>query len=263
MTRLSDELLSGRPSALADPLRGWLESRRFCRFVEDHLPKVRKKLRGASDRETARDLLLELETAFRLVSDKRLSVAYEPTPGGSARGPDFAVRYTTKLQVTLEVTRLRGSSAASGTDGEHATPAAQRRLDTQRLRPVLALKLGQVTVDGANVLLIGTDDAPPSERDLGDLMKALRREAEAGPVEALTRLGFKSRGDYLRRLSALSAIVVRPAPDMAALSAATSAPAPNAASQDHMPEATCWLNPVARTPLPNDVRSALLTALTG
>jgi len=236
------EILGGRPSALGVRLEAWLGSRRFSHFVEDHLPKIRKKVRGVQDQESARDLLLELDTAYRLVGDKRLRVFYEPVPPASARGPDFAVTYTTKLELMLESTRLRGSAGASPQERPQA-------LDSQRFAAVLGIKLGQVVIDRPNVLLIGLEGAPPAVEELVDLLRTVRQGVETASSESLSRQGFRTRGDYFRRLAGVSAIVVRRAPDLEAEAEEFSA--------------AWWLNPAARSPLPNDVRGALIGALTG
>ncbi len=236
------EILGGRQSPLGRRLEAWLGSRRFSRFVEDHLPKVRKKVRSVQDQDSARDLLLELETAYRLVGDKRFKVVYEPVPRSSARGPDFAVTYTAKLEVMLESTRLRGSAGAPRQERPQA-------LDAQRFATVLGIKLGQLVVDRPNVLLIGVEGEPPAEEELVELLRTVRQGAESAASESLMRQGFRTRGDYFRRLAAVSAIVVRRAPDL------------NTELEEF--SATWWLNPATRTPLPNDVRGALIGALTG
>ncbi len=243
-TRLLCELLGDEPHALAGALEGWLGSRRFAAFAAEHLTKVRKKLRSAQDDDSARDLLLELDTAYRLVGDKRVSVTYEPTPAGSTRGPDFSVRFTDRLEVMVEVTRLRRPA-----DGGAASSAG---LDARRLAGVLALKLGQTVADRPNALVVGLHDEPPSDDGLSALLKEVRHDAETTDAQALLKRGFRHRGEYLRRLARLSMVIVKRAPDLGNDTAAgPGAPVPVAS----------WSNPQARTPLPNDVRAALLTAL--
>lgn len=231
---LLEGLLGDEPHELAGVLEGWLASRRFASFAREHLTKVRKKLRGARDEASARDLLLELAAAYGLVQDKRLTVVYEPTTNGSARGPDFAVRYTTREEVMLEVTRLRG--------------AENDALDARRLAGVLALKLGQTVPNRANVLLVGVEGDPPDADGLAALIDEVRRDVETTDAGALLRLGFRHRGEYLRRLARLSAVVVRRAPRLGA-------------EPREGPPPSLWSNPQARAPLASDVRGALLAGL--
>jgi len=250
-SRVLDELLQGTPHPLTARLESWFTARRFAGFVSAHLPKVRKKLRGARDPEAARDLLLELDAAYRLLQDKRLTVAYEPTPGGSSRGPDFAVRYTTRLEVMVEVTRTRRQAGPPASHGGAAKApfGSVATLDAHRLAGVLFLKLGQTLIDRANVLVIGTEGAPPSNGELAEHLKAARMGAESEAPSALARQGFKSRGDYLRRFASLSAVVVRRAPTLA--------------DDGLEPDAAIWSNESARAPLSNDVRAAVIGALAG
>ena len=246
--RLLGELLGDQPHPLASHLESWLGSRRFADFAREHLPKIRKKLKAAYEPETARDLLLELETAYSLVKDKRLTLVYEPTPGGSARGPDFSVRFTTRLSLMLEVTRLRGQAVAGPSNGYYpGIGAPEGEFDAQRLAGVLGPKLRQVVPNSQNVLLIGTDGPLPDDAELTDHLAFLRQTAETSPPEAFEKRGFRSRGDYLRRLDLLSAVILRRAPRLEKVGVA--------------PEGAVWANPNARMPLPNDVRSALLNAL--
>ena len=89
----------------------WLtDSRRFKVFVIAFRTKIRKKLRGARDPESVRDLRLELETAYLLLTEKALSLVYEPPAEAGTRGPDFAVTLTSGTTFMVEVTRLRSAA---------------------------------------------------------------------------------------------------------------------------------------------------------
>src|SRR5512140_1336203 len=82
---LTDSLLlslfDGKPHPLAPLLVDWLgTSRRFAAFVSANETKIRKKLRSTREPESLRDLQLELETAYLLLQERSLSVAYEPQP---------------------------------------------------------------------------------------------------------------------------------------------------------------------------------------
>lgn len=239
-SQLLDDLLDGQPHSLAATLETWLFSRRYRTFVSDHRLKIRKKLRGAQDPESARDLLLELEVAYRLTQDKRFSVSYEPVPAGESRGPDFGVRFTTSIEFMIEVTRLRGVTA-------EASPAAGHGVEARRLASVLALKLGQTVAYRANLLVVGTDTNTPGGEELATLMKEIRHDAETTDPEALLKKGFRHRGEYLRRLERISAIVVKRAPSLEE-------------EQVDSVSAT-WRNPHARTPLPRGVQTAVSNLL--
>src|SRR5678815_3846242 len=109
---LTDELLNylfdGKPHLLAESMGAWLtSSRRYASFVHDVRDKIRKKIRVTQDQETLLDLRLELETAYLLLQERTLSLAYEPQLAERVRSSDFAVTYTTSLTFMLEVTRLR------------------------------------------------------------------------------------------------------------------------------------------------------------
>ncbi len=255
---LLDTLFEGRAHALAPTVAAWLtSSRRFVRFVRDHETKIRKKLRAAKDPESVRDLHLELETAYQFTLVKAFTPMYEPATGTS-RGPDFAVRFTTSLEFMVEVTRVRAEPDASTVhelghpgviDGEPGGGAGDT-LSDRRLAGVLASKLGQTVVGHANLLIVGVDTPPPSAEELDASFRRIRRRVEASDADTLRRQGFGGRGDYLRRAEALSAILVRPAPDP------WRAPRPTVA-----PPVVFWSNPQAAVPLPTKVRSAVLQVM--
>lgn len=97
-------------------------------------------------------------------------------------------------------------------------------------------------------------------------------DAETMPVEALISRGFNDRGDYLRRLASLSAILVKRVPALENGGGGPvlevgedgplqrSAAGPLAAGRPGL-GAAFWSNPDARFPLPNDMRGALLGAI--
>ncbi len=112
-----DELLAtlfdGQPHPLDSSMAMWLaSSRRFTAFVSANHTKIRKKLRSADEPDNVRDLRLELETAWLLLRERSLSVAYEPQHPREGRSPDFAVTFTTSLTFMVEVTRLRPAASA-------------------------------------------------------------------------------------------------------------------------------------------------------
>lgn len=241
-----EDLVDSSLHLLAAPLNERLTSRRFAAFVDGHLTKIRKKLRTVADVDSARDLLLELDVAYRLVQDKRLTLEYEPTPGGRSRGPDFMAHFTTRFAFMLEVTRLK----ESGQNGERGAV-----LDARRLAAILALKLGQFGPEQPNVLVVGTDDDLPASTTLGAHMKAIRHDIETTDEAALAKQGYAHRGEYLRRLERLSAVVVTTAPELPfsrGNALGVGIPAARAA---------LWANTNARVPLPNVAANALLERL--
>src|SRR5258708_2868217 len=79
---LLDYLFADISSALAAEMRASCaqsvgDSPRFKTFATENRDKIRKKIREAGDADRLRDLLLELDTAFRLLADRHLTVAYE------------------------------------------------------------------------------------------------------------------------------------------------------------------------------------------
>src|SRR5512140_1396171 len=162
---LTDSLLlslfDGKPHPLAPLLAGWLgTSRRFAAFVSANETKIRKKLRSTREPESLRDLQLELETAYLLLQERSLSVAYEPQPGKLGRSPDFAVSYNTSQVFMVEVTRMRAEPASGIAD-------------------MLSSKLGQLAQQSSNLIVVGIEAAPPAAEELRAAMLRLQQRAEA------------------------------------------------------------------------------------
>jgi hypothetical protein len=102
---------------LADEVAGWLAgSNRFRAFAEANRDKIRKKLRGAADMESRRDVRAELRVAHLLMADRRIEVAFEAY-GSTKRGPDFTVTFRGGPSFNLEVTRPRRAPDAVGFGG--------------------------------------------------------------------------------------------------------------------------------------------------
>lgn len=83
MPTQTDDLLTylfdGRSNLLVPPMATWLaSSRRFAAFAGTFRDKIRKKLRTTRDEKGLLDLQVELETAYLLLRERTLSVAYEP-----------------------------------------------------------------------------------------------------------------------------------------------------------------------------------------
>ncbi len=110
---LAQEIFEGRHRTFQGEFTDWLsESRRFRSFAETYASKIRKKLRVANDEDSLLDVRCELETAFRLLQDKKFTLEYEKYGAVEGRGPD--------LTVTLPYTyaaECRGDSSAHGGGG--------------------------------------------------------------------------------------------------------------------------------------------------
>lgn len=228
---LTDELLAhvfdGRSHPVGRTMAGWLAtSRRFTAFVNTFRDKIRKKIRTTRDHESLLDVRLELETAFLLLQERQLSVAYEPEQLGVARAPDFAVSFTTSLTFMLEVTRLRA-------DGKNLSPVGDRLADT------ICTKLGQLLAQRSNVLLIGVETPPVMADDLRAILLRIQQLAERGDPMFLRRYHFRDRADFFRHYQRLSEILVR-----------------GAQLQAGEP-VIIWVNSTAKYPLPSRVRTVL------
>lgn len=224
---LRDELVryifAGAAPALGERCAGWMASSpRYKAFVESHRDKIRKKVRGIGEAEGLRDLELELDTAYRLLQDRRLSVEYEKYLADKARGPDFTVSYTTRLTFNLEVKRLR----MSGHFGKWAD--------------VVCGKLGQLRPSSINLLLIASDHAAGAGLEAAEAMARLRALAERKDEEFFTRRGLAGARDYLRQSLRLSGVLTRSAWD-----------------DEDATRTTLWTNAQARHPIPAAVRTVL------
>jgi len=145
-----DELLTylfdRQAHLLAMPMATWLAgSRRFAAFVTAFRTKIRKKLRATQEMESLLDLQLELETAYLLLREPSLSLAYEPQLGGKLRGPDFAVSFTTSLPFMVEVTRLRKGQAIRPAV-EYAAAAGSETNQGHKMRSCVARAKGEQDV---------------------------------------------------------------------------------------------------------------------
>ena len=218
-------LFDGRPHLLAQPVATWLaSSRRFATFATTFQDKIRKKIRTTPEHENLLDLQLELETAFLLLRERSLSVAYEPEMAKGIRSPDFAVSFTTSHTFMLEVTRIQADAKS--------TPEA-------RLAAAIAEKLGQLLPQRSNALLVGIE---ATELNLDDIQRALlgiQQRAEQNDQVFLRRHRFRDRADFFRHYQRLSEILVRQPQLDAGNSVVT------------------WINPQAKHPLPSKVRNAL------
>lgn len=234
----------------AHPLAATVEayvvaSRRFTAFLTAFASKVRKKLRGARDHDSVRDLALELETAYLLLRERAFSLEYEPRRERRVRGPDFAVAFTTSSEFMVEVTRLRSAgvqpwvaaAAPASTGASTADPVSPGTGD--RLIGAVSSKLGQLLPGATNLVIVGVEAAGERPDDLGAAMRRLQQRAERDDGSVLVRHGHRSRSEFFRRYERLSGVLVREAPY-----AGVDAP-------------LLWTNPRARVPLTNKVRKGL------
>jgi hypothetical protein len=247
----SDELLGylfdGQPHLLAQPMAAWLDSsRRYAAFVNAFRDKIRKKLRTTQDQESLLDLRLELETAYLLLQESRLSLVYEPQQAERIRAPDFSVTYTTSFTFMLEVTRLRADQKSTSVGVQEQNPPTQPSNTAPAIPPLaervaesLCSKLSQLASQRSNVLLLGVDDLSLAQSDLRAMMVRLQQRAERNEPLFLQRYRFRDRTDFFHQYQRLSEVLVR------------------ASDRQSTDQAVAWANPQARQPLPSRVRTAL------
>ena len=236
-----DELLTylfdGQPHILAELMAAWLaSSRRFTAFVNTHHTKIRKKLRVAQGSENLRDLQLELETAYLLLREQSLSLAYEPQHPDFGRSPDFAVSFTTSLVFMVEVTRLRTAQLKT-TPGIQEPPGGT--LSGDRFSDMLCSKLGQLLPQRSNLLLVGVEAAHLTDPELRAAMLRIQQRAESNDPAVIHKHGFRNRAEFFQHYQRLSALLVRGIPLQAGESV------------------VLWVNPQAKYPLPAKVRMTL------
>ena len=236
-----DELLTylfdGKSHILEAPMATWLaSSRRFTAFVNTYHTKIRKKLRTAQEPESIRDLQLELETAYLLLRERALTLAYEPQHPDLGRSPDFEVTFTTSLVFMVEVTRLRAAGSRTLPDVQEkasGTPLNDRFID------MLCSKLGQLLSKRSNLLLVGVEDTRLTQDDLRTTMLRIQQRAEGNDLAVIHKHGFRDRADFFQHYQRLSAILVRELP-----------------LHEGEP-VVIWDNPQAKYPLSTKIRTAL------
>ena len=221
-------LFDARPHALAEEIGTWLDSsRRFSAFAMTFRDKIRKKLRVTQDPETLYDLRLELETAYRLLQEKTLSLVYESEHSKQVRSPDFAVTFTTSLTFMVEVTRLRDGAPSDSS------------LQSERLADAICSKLGQLLPQRSNILIVGIGAPRFMQSDLQAVMLRIQQRAERSDPAFWQRYGFRDRADFFRHYQRLSEVLLRGFPFQAGQ------------------PLVVWVNPQSKYPLPGKVRTAL------
>jgi hypothetical protein len=234
---------------LAASLAAWMTaSPRFTAFVATYRDKIRKKIRGMRDAEGLRDLLLELETAYLLLQERRFAVAYEPYGKGKARSPDFSVTFRTRVTFNVEVTRMRVSNRSQRLNAEAISAdhnAAEQPLfdmehESSRLADIVCGKLGQMLPNMINLLVIIADSSAACDLDVGEAMRRLKTRAESNDTSLFTRNGFYDTSDFFKHYQRLSGVLMRSAVDHEAAGCPV-----------------LWANNQAKRPLPRDVRVLL------
>jgi len=247
----TDELLfyifDGQPHLLTESMETWLAaSRRFADFVNTFRDKIRKKVRTTQDQETLLDLRLELETAYLLLREPRLSLEYELGQSERVRRPDFAVSFTTSLTFMVEVTRLRAEQKSIPTKVQDQTPIGPGSNHdptipppSDRLADTICSKLGQLLPQHSNILLVGMDAPLPTSDDLRTALFRIQQRAERNDVAFMKRYQFRDRTDFFKYFQRLSEVLVR--------------------STQLRPDepVVVWVNPQAKYPLPGKVRTVL------
>jgi hypothetical protein len=176
---------------LAVEVSGWLAgSGGFRRFVERHRDKIRRKLRGAVDDESRRDVRAELRVAHLLLADRRIELAFEAYGSGRV-GPDFTVTMRGERAFNLELTRLR---RAPGTASFEAT---------------LLAKLRQLPPSVPNALLLAASGkGGADELGVADAARALRARADAKDEAFFASRGLAGTQQFYQRFLRLGAVFV-------------------------------------------------------
>ncbi|HEX6383995.1 MAG TPA: hypothetical protein VF177_04935 [Anaerolineae bacterium] len=237
-------LFDDKPSThvLATPMGRWIgSSRRFEAFATTYRDKIRKKIRVTQSGAAIKELEVELETAYWLLQERRLAVAYESYSSEKTRGPDFAVTFKS-ITFNVEVTRI-GSREMEGTlaAAEGATTAwAEPQQAAGRLMDTVCDKLGQMRPGMINVLMVATDRDFAGVLDLNQAMARLKERAERREAGLFGRYGFANTADFFRYYLRLSGVLVR-----------------TAVEQDGTAHSVLWANNQAKHAIPGPIRTIL------
>ncbi len=191
LERLVDHLVGARvDDPVGDEVAAWLSgSPRFRAFAEAHRDKIRKKLRGAPERDARRDVRAELAVAYTLLGDRRIELDFESYGSGKV-GPDFTVAVRGEPAFNLEVKRIRRTAA----------PSAIGR--------ALLAKLRQLPPSVPNAVLLAIDDPGARSVEVDGVARALRARADAKDEAFLADHGFAGTRDFYQRYLRLGAVVV-------------------------------------------------------
>jgi hypothetical protein len=223
VARLARFLVEDGDSSLSGELTRWLStSARFRTFADANGAKIRKKLRGATDAESRRDVRAELAVARLLLADRRVELTFEAY-GSDRRGPDFTVTLGSQ-RFNLEVTRLRGNPAGSG------------------FGPLLG-KLRQLPPSQPNGVILAIEGDNAREYDVTAAVRTLRTRADSKDEALFSARGFSGTRGFYDRFLRLSSVIVW---------------AEGAAGDSRV---SAWTNPSARTPLSPRALRAVVHAL--
>ncbi len=105
-----DDILPDGAEPIRAQLAYWLGTKpRFAEFTETNAAKIRRKFRLTQKDEDARDVLAELETAWRFTADSVHNITYEPY---GDKGCDFRID-TPSGNFNAETKRIREAAAMS------------------------------------------------------------------------------------------------------------------------------------------------------
>lgn len=210
------DIFEGRPSALVKPFEQWVTtSKPFAAFAQAYQRKIRKKAMMCRDVEETYNLYCEVRTAYLLLQEPKIAVAYEPYSKEQGRSADLAVTYRTNSTFHVEVTRLRTlqKSHLSHEDaGGNAVAAEQReavrRHENRRLTDVACDKTAQLSPETPNVLWVWSESRVIHELDMDQVMLGLKRRIELRDADLYSRYGFTKPADFIRNYQRLSAIFI-------------------------------------------------------
>jgi hypothetical protein len=206
-------------------LEEWLAgSARFRMFAEAHREKIRKKIRGAADPDSLRDVRTELRTARLLLGDRRIDLAFEAYGSGKT-GPDFTITFRGTQSFNLEVTRLHRPPEATG------------------LGASLLAKLRQLPPSAPNAVLFAIDAESAAALDVDEAIRLLRSRADAKDERFFSSRGFDGARGFYERFLRLSTVFVA------------------AEGADGDARATLWINRSARIAMPEPAARASLRCL--
>lgn len=229
-------LFDDNPHPLSGPMSRWIDSSRsFKTFAAEYRDKIRKKIRITQSDSAIQDLTAELDVAYRLVRQKRFSVAYEPYGSERTRGPDFAVTFKSFI-FNVEVTRIHTGNM----EMSEKPPGFDPQQVNDRLSDTVCDKLGQMRPGMSNVLIIVTDNNFYAALDLDQALIELKDRVEKKEEGLYGRYGFVKPADFFKYYLRLSGILAR-----------------TPGRQETRAYAKLWLNNQAKHPLTSSLQNTL------